>query len=305
MTGVRAPTAHQRPRENCGLPISSAGSLSPPSHSSCRLIRRWPVSTRTWRDVTYLSSTMLAGRRSKKPFHGSTDPSESSRIPSTGLKHLVSNKIRLSVHDVYVDRNPCVLIVPVLTLQQVVEWQGGGYQAIVMAGAIDEQIVQHTKNQSVSLEPITLQEVNGGICMSLEDKKIPHEIANENHVKLPRELLLRVVNGMAYSLIHRLAQTSQFEKGGQELENLNNLLRDSANTRQTALFTPVPKRTRPTRNLFNSLRFRATGARRGTPHPIRSFLPSARRLRGRGATGRNNCQRRSMAMTKVKTSCPC
>lgn len=182
--------------------------------SVAQLVPADPTLASLYADVARCALPLLDDARwetVQKAIHGSTDPSESSRIPSTGLKHLVSNKIRLSGHDVYFDRNPCVLIVPVLTLQQVVEWQGGGYQAIVMAGAIDEQIVQHTRNQSVSLEPITLQEVNGGICMSLEDKKIPHEIANENHVRLARELLLGVVNGMAYSLIHRLAQTSQFE----------------------------------------------------------------------------------------------
>jgi hypothetical protein len=51
-----------------------------------------------------------------------------------GIKHFRCNRIRLSGQKTYFDDNPCVFIIPILTVQQVKKWNGEGYEAIVLAG---------------------------------------------------------------------------------------------------------------------------------------------------------------------------
>jgi hypothetical protein len=52
----------------------------------------------------------------------------------TGLKHSVFNKLRLRGQGFDYDSNPCIMIVPVMTLNEVKAWDGAGYNALVMAG---------------------------------------------------------------------------------------------------------------------------------------------------------------------------
>ena len=62
------------------------------------------------------------------------------REKHVGIKHFPTNRISLQgPKDIY-DDNPCLLIVPILTVGQVKDWKGEGYEAIVLAGKwpIDE-----------------------------------------------------------------------------------------------------------------------------------------------------------------------
>lgn len=109
---------------------------------------------------------------------------------------MVSNKIRLNGKFEYLDQRPCVLIVPVLTLQEALEWKGEGYSAIVMPGDINSDIVENTENQSVSLEPMELLPVCEGIGMYEEEEDgVPHpdKIAKEDQVNMALALLRDVV----------------------------------------------------------------------------------------------------------------
>ena len=178
--------------------------------------------------------------------HGSKDmdAKNPSRTPSTGLKQAVSNKIRLAGQYVYLDQKPCVLIVPVMTVQEMLDWKGGGYLAIVLPGGITSEIVEKTEYQSVALkEEIPSTQVCHSIGMYLEEYGVPDpaKIANNDQVKLALELLRGVVSGMAYSLKCRLEKLEPNLKEKGALENLKNLREDFAKRKVADIIHPCPK----------------------------------------------------------------
>ena len=79
----------------------------------------------------------------KKLIYGSTEMSDSVstlagksyKMHSVGIKHFPTNRIRLFAQKDYYVRSPCVIIVPLLTLEEVNKWNGEAYEAIVLAGA--------------------------------------------------------------------------------------------------------------------------------------------------------------------------
>lgn len=57
------------------------------------------------------------------------------RQDNTGIKHMVSNKIRLQNRQDFLDVNPCILIIPCLDQKSAKNWKGEGYDAIVLIDA--------------------------------------------------------------------------------------------------------------------------------------------------------------------------
>jgi hypothetical protein len=72
----------------------------------------------------------------QKLIHGChmENKEEKSRISGVGLKHFASNKLRLSKARDFFQQHANILIVPILTIQQVCEWNGDGYEALFMIG---------------------------------------------------------------------------------------------------------------------------------------------------------------------------
>jgi hypothetical protein len=68
----------------------------------------------------------------QKCIHGSK--SQKYKVPNVGIKHFPTNRIRLLCQADFLDRSPCVIIVPILTVEQVRKWDGDAYKAIVLAG---------------------------------------------------------------------------------------------------------------------------------------------------------------------------
>jgi hypothetical protein len=65
-------------------------------------------------------------------IHGSKPQKNGAkRCENSGIKHLVPNKINLPGQK-YMDAHPCVVIVPILTVEQVKAWNGGPYDAIAL-----------------------------------------------------------------------------------------------------------------------------------------------------------------------------
>jgi hypothetical protein len=79
----------------------------------------------------------------KKLIHGAcemvgNDIRNGNRIDGTGLKHFAYNKIYpLCGQATYFNGYPCLLIIPILELEQAMNWNGQGYEAVVM---IDKKI---------------------------------------------------------------------------------------------------------------------------------------------------------------------
>jgi hypothetical protein len=119
----------------------------------------------------------------ERAIHGSKTTHATDRISQTGIKHMVSNKIRLMGQQEYMDVAPCVLIVPILRLNQVREWSGEEYEAIVM---ID------------SWKDITISQVAGGIGFG----EPGGATAGEGEIETARDLLTTVLRDMGYARMH-------------------------------------------------------------------------------------------------------
>lgn len=57
------------------------------------------------------------------------------RISHTGIKHLCTNKVKLGGQGRYFDTNPCLVVVPIMTVTEVQGWRGTSYDAIALIGA--------------------------------------------------------------------------------------------------------------------------------------------------------------------------
>jgi hypothetical protein len=74
----------------------------------------------------------------QKCIHGTltqtADARRRIRQSYVGIKHFPTNRIRLDRQKDFLDDNPCVIVVPLLPLAQVKNWNGVAYEAIVLAG---------------------------------------------------------------------------------------------------------------------------------------------------------------------------
>jgi hypothetical protein len=118
----------------------------------------------------------------QKAIHGAkTKGRRGKRKAHIGIKHSVSNKIRLSGQAEFFDEKPCVFIIPIMDLDEAKLWNGEGYSALVMCEKFE------------------------GTDASTACRKI--EMIDEGRVALEaweieksRQLLEAVILGMAYSL---------------------------------------------------------------------------------------------------------
>ena len=141
----------------------------------------------------------------QKMIHGTR---KESRLPHTGIKHLVANIIRLDNQARYLDNAPCILIVPVMSLEAMKKWNGEKYDAVVMVGAYKDE------EKDISF---TVQDVCRRVQMSvlpeendaeLKDPSVPfnvrYSIADADQVECARVLLVDVLLGLYDSLLRRL-----------------------------------------------------------------------------------------------------
>jgi hypothetical protein len=63
----------------------------------------------------------------QKSIHGIVSACSGCRIENSGMKHFPTNKIRLAHERVYFSERPCVVIVPIMSLQAMIDWNGQGY----------------------------------------------------------------------------------------------------------------------------------------------------------------------------------
>jgi hypothetical protein len=72
-------------------------------------------------------------------IHG-TNGENGRRRDNTGVKHMVANKFRLPNQKPYFDNNPCVLIIPCLSVEDAKGWSGQGYDAIMLIDVFPPQV---------------------------------------------------------------------------------------------------------------------------------------------------------------------
>lgn len=79
---------------------------------------------RTWKERTCL-------------IHGTnTTATKAAKQPSSGIKHMVTNKVLLANQRDYFDSKPCVVIIPILCREAAINWTGGAYDAIMMIDSL-------------------------------------------------------------------------------------------------------------------------------------------------------------------------
>jgi hypothetical protein len=76
--------------------------------------------------------------------NGSNASGRRQKHSHVGIKHFRTNRIQLNGQETIFDKYPCVIIVPLLNLTQVKEWDGGAYSAIVLAGNYTNRRTQRT-----------------------------------------------------------------------------------------------------------------------------------------------------------------
>ena len=82
-------------------------------------------------------SESLATETGKRKREMCTTRSEGiplSKASGVGIRHFLTNRIRIAHQQVYMDKWHCVFVIPVLTVEQVRKWNGSSYDAIVLAG---------------------------------------------------------------------------------------------------------------------------------------------------------------------------
>jgi hypothetical protein len=123
----------------------------------------------------------------QRVIHGAKREENGRRIADTGLKHSKFNKIFVVNQGVMLDTEACLLIVPCLSLDGVRNWNGEGYDAIVLP----EIGVSST---------FTIQHVCASTGMTAEPPDIEATVATEVQVEEARSLLESVLCGLAFSL---------------------------------------------------------------------------------------------------------
>jgi hypothetical protein len=166
-------------QRSLGVPVAHLAHLVPASNTNAAL----------YFDVATWALGLMDGaswEELQKAIHGAKPTSGNNRkVANTGMKHFVSNKIRLAGQAEYLDRNPCVLIIPVMDLATMKGWSGGGYKALVMVGGIDDH-------------PTTLAR----LCATIGMLEVG-ATATPAEIETARQLLEQVIRGMAYSLHNR------------------------------------------------------------------------------------------------------
>jgi hypothetical protein len=125
-----------------------------------------------------------------RPLSELGDEKLNNRKPFSGIKHFPTNKIRMAGQSTYLDSNHCVLIIPILSVQEIKEWDGCGYDAIILAADISD----HQKAAAV---------YKGIGAASEEDaERLDSEIlATDADVEICRESLEQLILVLANSFI--------------------------------------------------------------------------------------------------------
>jgi hypothetical protein len=114
----------------------------------------------------------------QKAIHGATKASH--RAKHTGVKHFVANRVRLSGQWDYFDEKPYVFIIPVMSEEEMREWHGTGYRAIVMTAGTN--LIRACD-----------------VCVAIRMTK-EGPVASPREIEKARSLLEHVILGMAYWL---------------------------------------------------------------------------------------------------------
>jgi hypothetical protein len=142
---------------------------------------------RTVADALGLDFNLLLPNQIQGLIHGTTSTKSKvfkKRETSTGLKHNYCNKCQLSSQKQMYDAPPYILIVPIMTLDAVKEWQGEPYKVIVLMNDTERygkllQYLDHSENcEEVDEALLLLKNFTFGMAQN-------HTLAELEKVKVP------------------------------------------------------------------------------------------------------------------------
>ena len=88
-------------------------------------------------------------------LHG-TKGNDKKRVFGSGLRHCVANKARINGQERVIDKDdPQLLIIPILTRQECLGWNGEDYEAIVLVGSDKEGKGQAWATRTIGLLILT------------------------------------------------------------------------------------------------------------------------------------------------------
>jgi len=144
---------------------------------------------------------LLNGSQSKKrPATGTGQK----RREHTGIKHMISNMIRLPGQSEYFDVKPCFLILPILSLEEAKNWKGKSYEALILIDKWDgtnladvcsltcfaAASANEASNREVTKAVTLLRQFVKGIGYAIQKKKpegICFDYENIASLRLPSE----------------------------------------------------------------------------------------------------------------------
>jgi hypothetical protein len=198
-------------------------------------VARWIFGTENFRDGDVI----------QKVIHGSKRSADGPRVPLTGARHFVANMIKLREQATHYDLNPGLFIVPVMTVQQMKDWNGEAYDAIVLAGDCDE---------------FSASTVYVEIGMtSCEDE----DLATSHQINTAEMALRAVVLGLHYSIRHRRDIVDDDMSDERDSSAVLNALRNRVGQSNEAI---VPGRNRAEHRV-RLIHFRSHSDRAGHPAP--------------------------------------
>ena len=117
------------------------------------------------------------------------------RVPGTGAKHCRTNMARVVAQRKYLDSNPSILILPIMTLKQVLEYERGRYSVLVVAArpSVYEETVLTKRYDLCTLDDIelatrTLSSFVKGTAFVLENETSESDIDNIKNSKERRAI---------------------------------------------------------------------------------------------------------------------
>jgi hypothetical protein len=187
----------------------------------------------------------------QKAIHGCKEKLDHARIPNTGAIHFVANQIKLREYALHCDLNPRLFIVPVMTVQQMKDWNGEGYEAIVLAADWND-----FEASSVYVE------------IGMQSCRDNGDLATPQQIHTACTTLKAVVLGLHYSIRHRHGVISRDLVGQAESLAVFEEFRTKVGHSKEAIVPeckPLAESTRDVR--VRLIRFQSHSAEDGHPAP--------------------------------------
>jgi hypothetical protein len=240
--------------------IFGHSSAAPPAHlmpyaASCASFWFHIVS---W--VLLCCNNILTSDYKQKCIHGSNlfcktrrQKRDPLKVCKTGIKHFSTNQIKLRRQDLFFEMYPCIMIIPILKVDEVKKWKGEAFEAIVVAG-------------DWMKEDINAAMVYSQIGATISDITL----ANRDQYEKARGVLEKMILCVCASLIRQGRESIEMlRKNGDEINELNcdNLLQAWTKLNDIGV-VGVPKSKRGTFNVRKVSFAKSSDVKNPAPDPV-------------------------------------